>query len=41
MSQEVELNKKRPQYIKSKEKTAHMIKKLEGAKYVMLRKWLR
>ncbi|XP_046363466.1 structural maintenance of chromosomes protein 1A-like [Haliotis rufescens] len=29
---EVELNKKRPQYIKSKEKTAHMIKKLEGAK---------
>ncbi|KAH3819553.1 hypothetical protein DPMN_121292, partial [Dreissena polymorpha] len=29
---EVELNKKRPLYIKAKEKTAHMIKKLEGAK---------
>ena len=30
--QEVELNKKRPLYIKAKEKTAHMIKKLESAK---------
>jgi len=29
---EVELNKKRPLYIKSKEKTAHMVKKLESAK---------
>lgn len=29
---EVELNKKRPLYIKAKEKTAHMIKKLEGAR---------
>ncbi|XP_041349100.1 structural maintenance of chromosomes protein 1A-like [Gigantopelta aegis] len=29
---EVELNKKRPQYIKAKEKTAHMIKKLDCAK---------
>ncbi|XP_055958338.1 structural maintenance of chromosomes protein 1A [Patella vulgata] len=29
---EVEMNKKRPLYIKAKEKTAHMIKKLEGAK---------
>lgn len=30
--QEVELNKKRPQFIKAKEKTAHMVKKLESAK---------
>ncbi|XP_077988808.1 structural maintenance of chromosomes protein 1A-like [Glandiceps talaboti] len=29
---EVELNKKRPQYIKAKEKTSHMIKKIETAK---------
>lgn len=29
---EVELNKKRPLYIKAKEKTAHMIKKLDAAK---------
>ena len=29
---EVELNKKRPLYIKAKEKTAHMVKKLESAK---------
>ncbi|KAL5014287.1 hypothetical protein ScPMuIL_008557 [Solemya velum] len=29
---EVELNKKRPLYIKAKEKTAHMIKKLDGAR---------
>ena len=28
----MELNKKRPLYIKAKEKTAHMIKKLDGAK---------
>ena len=30
--QEVELNKKRPLYIKAKEKTAHMIKKLDAGK---------
>ena len=30
--QDVDLNKKRPQYIKAKEKTAHMVKKLESAK---------
>jgi len=30
--QEVELNKKRPLYIKAKEKTAHLIKKLESAR---------
>ncbi|KAK2152444.1 hypothetical protein LSH36_328g01029 [Paralvinella palmiformis] len=29
---EVDLNKKRPLYIKAKEKTAHMVKKLESAK---------
>ena len=31
--QEAELNKKRPLYIKAKEKTAHLIKKLESARY--------
>ncbi|ELT90865.1 hypothetical protein CAPTEDRAFT_228943 [Capitella teleta] len=29
---EVDLNKKRPQFIKAKEKTTHMVKKLESAK---------
>ena len=32
VNQDVELNKKRPQYIKAKEKSSHMIKKLEAAK---------
>ncbi|XP_070559327.1 structural maintenance of chromosomes protein 1A-like [Ptychodera flava] len=31
-AKEAELNKKRPQYIKAKEKTSHMIKKIETAK---------
>jgi structural maintenance of chromosome 1 len=31
-TQDVDLNKKRPQFIKAKEKTTHMVKKLESAK---------
>ena len=30
--QEAELNKNRPQYIKAKEKTSHVLKRLESSK---------
>ena len=32
--QEIELNRKRPSLIKSKEKSDHMVKKVESAKFV-------
>jgi len=32
----MELNKKRPLYIKAKEKTTHLIKKLESARYFVV-----
>ena len=33
---EVELNKKKPLYIKAKERTSHVIKRLEATKYVQI-----
>ena len=32
--QEVELSKRKPLYIKAKEKTSHVLKRLEASKYV-------
>lgn len=34
--QEVELNKKRPLYIKAKEKTTHMQRKVENSRWVTI-----
>ena len=32
--QEVEMSKKKPLYIKAKEKTSHVLKRLEASKYI-------